>query len=556
MKSLVNKIAIFVAVMALVAGAAWFGRKAYKKTMERRLISQGKEALEKKDLRGAALFAQRAVQVNPMSSEASTLMGDFLEDAGLTNALAWRIRAAKLDPKNMNLRFKWARAAVELHDVSSATEALDGLDPKSMNSSEYHKLKGALAWSTHNGAEAEKEYSEAKQLEPANPVIDLNLATIHLASTDAAVAGAARATLDRLATNAALRSAALHQLFMDATARQSVTDATNILARIVQDSSASLADKIEYLELLHRIKSAEFPHYLASLERASTNSPQYAFAVGRWKAGVNATNALHWLQSLPLEVQTNQPVPLVITDCQIAIKDWNGILALVQKEDWGEADYYKLALESLAERSLNKKLAADDSWRKSLRACVHRPDRLAHLAQITGVWGWTAERTEVLRETIDESPSASWAVNQLADQYYAAGNIGEMEALYSKMYSRDPSDPRVKNNLATLYMLRKTDLDKAYQMAREAYNSSTNNPFFASTYAYALLLQNKKDKALEIVDRLKGNSLQIPSIALYYGAVQAAAGNKNKAEPAIKRAESAKLLPEERQIVQVAKASL
>jgi tetratricopeptide (TPR) repeat protein len=397
---------------------------------------------------------------------------------------------------------------------------------------------------------------EAERLEPGNSTIELNLATIRLASTNTTVADAARATLQRFATNATFHATALHELLADAAARQSLADATDFLRRIVQDPSASLGDKIEYLEVLHRIKSAEFSQYLASLERASMNSPQCAFAVGRWKAGIDETNALHWLQSLPPQVQTNQPVPLVITDCQIALKDWNGILALVQEQDWGEANYYKLALESLAERSLNKKTAADASWRKSLRACVHRSDRLAHLAQITGAWGWTAERTEVLRETIEESPSASWAVNQLANQYYAAGNTEEMEALYSKVYSRDPSDPRVKNNLAALYMLRKTDLDKAYQMAKDAYSSSTNNPFFVSTYAYALLMQNKKDEALEIVDRLNSDCLKIPSVALYYGAVQAAAGNKDKAAPAIKRAESAKLLPEERQIVQMAKASL
>src|SRR5690348_11660356 len=128
MKGLVTKLAIFVAVMTLVAGAAWITRKAYKKGMEHRLISQGKEALEKNNLRDAALLAQRTVQIDPMSSEASGLMGDLLAEAGATNALAWRIRAAKLDPNNMSLRMKWAKAAVELHDVDSANEALGGLD--------------------------------------------------------------------------------------------------------------------------------------------------------------------------------------------------------------------------------------------------------------------------------------------------------------------------------------------------------------------------------------------------------------------------------------------
>ena len=68
------------------------------------------------------------------------------------------------------------------------------------------------------------------------------------------------------------------------------------------------------------------------------------------------------------------------------------------------------------------------------------------------------------------------------------------------------------------------ELDKAYEMAKEAYNSSTNNPFFASTYAYALLLQDRKSEALGVADSVKAEYLKIPSVALYYGVVQAHGG--------------------------------
>jgi predicted Zn-dependent protease len=183
-------------------------------------------------------------------------------------------------------------------------------------------------------------------------------------------------------------------------------------------------------------------------------------------------------------------------------------------------------------------------------------DRLSRLAEIAGVWGWSPEKSEALTEIIDEYPAENWAIDQLAGQLYASGKTLEMENLFSKIYSKDPSNIRLKNNLANLYLLRKTELEKAHEMAKEAYTSSTNNPFFASTYAYSLLLQDKKDEALKIVNGLKAEYLQIPSVALYYGVVQAQAGHKEMSREALKRAQAGKLLPEERAIVQLAEARM
>src|ERR1700687_5578587 len=101
MNSLVRKTLIFVAVMAAVATAGWFGRKAYKQSAEHRLITQANQYIEKKDLRNTALCLQRALQINPMSAEASEMMADLLEPAGAPAALSWRARAAKLQPDSV-----------------------------------------------------------------------------------------------------------------------------------------------------------------------------------------------------------------------------------------------------------------------------------------------------------------------------------------------------------------------------------------------------------------------------------------------------------------------
>jgi Flp pilus assembly protein TadD len=139
---------------------------------------------------------------------------------------------------------------------------------------------------------------------------------------------------------------------------------------------------------------------------------------------------------------------------------------------------------------------------------------------------------------------------------YGSGNSRELAEFLAKVYASDPSDPQLKNNFAVISLLRRSGLDQAYRLAREAYNSAPNDPFFISTYAYALLLQNKNDEALEMVSKLKPEFLKIPSIAAYYGIVEAQTGHKDAARAPLELAGTAQLLPEEKEIVRLASSHL
>ncbi|HEX3798995.1 MAG TPA: hypothetical protein VH413_09870 [Verrucomicrobiae bacterium] len=557
MNSLIKKMFIFLSVMAVVALAGWFGRKAYKNATERRAIAEANHYLEQKDPRNAALCLQRALQINPISVPAYKLMADILEGADSSNALGWRMHAAQFEPNNMTNRLLWAETAIKLHDFKSADEALGGLDEKSKNGAMYHKLCGAMAWSQGKSDEAQKHYHEALRLEPGNETISLNIQTIALASTNTQTVASARTAMEALSTNATVRPIALHYLLADATTHKSFERAVYFSSEIVREPSATISDKIEHLQLLHRTGSTNFAPWLASLKSEASKSPGCAFALGQWMGLIEGpTNTLRWLGTLPSAMQTNQPVPLIAADCYVAMKDWKGLTGLLEKQDWGDANCYRLTLLSFGQRELNENTASQSSWHKALRLAGHHSDRLARLAQATAEHGWDTENTEVLREAAAEFPKEKWAVENLAGKYYASGNTRELSELISKTYAADSSNARLKNNLANLSMLRKADLEEAFRLAREAYDSSPENPFFTSTYAYSLLLQNKPGEAAKIVDSLKPESLKNPSVAAYYGVVEAQSGHKDLAKAPLERAAAAKLLPEENAMVKVALASL
>ncbi len=557
MNRTVKKISLFVLVMAVVAVGGWYGRKAYKKSTERNLLNQARHYVNDKDWRNTALCLQRVLQINPMSADASRMMGDLLESGGSPAALSWRIRTAKLQPDNPTNYFAWAQTALKNQELQSAIEALSSVDEKSKSTASYHKLAGAAAWSSGQPADAEKQYLEAMHLEPANPANALNLATVRLASTNEATVAAARTALEQIPPGSDLRLTALRHLVNEADARKAWLQAIAYSSEIVSNTAATFADKITHLQMLRETGHAEAASWLASLKDIARRSTTDAFALGRWMAVTETpAGALSWLHSLPPTIQTNQPVPLIITDCQIATKDWKNLLVSMQKQDWGEAEFYRLAVESLALRSLDQTTASENAWRKALRLTAHRVDRLSRLAQVTATWNWNPERTEVLRQITSEFPHEKWAVNQLSAQLYASGNTRELQDFLTKVHSADPSDIRLKNNLANVFLLRKSELDQAYRMAKEVYDSSPTDPFFISTYAYSLLLQNKQDAALEVASHLKPQYLKIPSVAAYYGVIQAQFGNKNAAKESLSCAETAKLLPEEKEMVRLAKARL
>lgn len=557
MNHLLKKILIFVAVMAFVAAACWGGRKAYKKSMEHHLIAQAHQYAEKKDWRNTSLCLQRVLQLDPFNTDGCRMVADLLESQGSPSALSWRIRLAKVQPDNITNRLAWAETALKFQDFKSAATALDGMDDKAKQTAAYHKLGGALAWALHCPAQAEAEYARALQLEPTNDVVALNLATIRLVSTNEAVVQAASSSLEELASNPALRLTALRDLMVGAVSRRELTKAIGYSQKIVSDPAATFDDKVKHLELLRIAKSGNYSNWFKTLKASALTSSANAAALGDWMIkSEGSAAALSWLLGLPQSVQTNQPVPLLIAGCEMDLKQWTDLSEFLSRQSWGESDYYRMALDSLALRSQGQATAAQNAWQKSLLLAAHSLDRLTRLAQASSAWGWLPERTAVLQQIVDEFPMDKWAVQQLALQWYAAGDTAKLQALLIKSQSADPSDVHVKNNLANVLMLRKSDLDKAYRLAREAYDASPEDPFILSTYAYSLTLQGKPDEALKLLNSLKPEYLQIPSVAAYYGVIQAEAGHKDLARASLGRADKAKLLPEEMKMVRLAEASL
>ncbi len=504
MNSIVKKALIFVVAAIVVAGGARIGRTAYKRATGAKLLAQASQCLGCRDFTNAALCLQRVLQLEPLSAEGSKLTADMLEATESPAALGWRIRAFQLHTNNAEYRLAWAETALRTHDSRSAAQALSGVEEREKSSAAYHKLAGALAWELKDAVLAEKEYLEALRLEPANQALALNLATIRLASTNDAQANAARLSLEQTQAGSPLRFTALRLLIADAAAHKALARAAGYSQSVVSSPEATYADKLTHLELLRESGGGAYKGWRDGLEEEARGSGAHAFELGRWMAvGEGPTNALHWLRTLPANVQTNLPMPLVLADCQIALKDWHGLAANVAKRDWGDLEYYRCALESLAGRNLQQAPSAGIAWQKAVHLAAQRLDCLTRLNQLALAWGWNAESIEILKAVIAKFPREQWAADELVAALYTAGDTREIIDVLRRVHSANPADDRIKNNLAMISLLRKVDMENAHKLAREAYDGSPNNPFFICTYAYSLLLQKKPEAAVKVLNGLQ-----------------------------------------------------
>ncbi|HTL72056.1 MAG TPA: hypothetical protein VL863_02040, partial [bacterium] len=122
--------------------------------------------------------------------------------------------------------------------------------------------------------------------------------------------------------------------------------------------------------------------------------------------------------------------------------------------------------------------------------------------------------------------------------------------LYAAQFARLPQNLALKNNLAATALLLHTNLTQACQWAAEIYRQRPAEPVIVSTYAFALHEQGHDAEGMAALQKLSSAQLEQPSVALYYGVLLAATGDKAKARPFLALAEKGgQLLPEEKRLL-------
>lgn len=552
-----RKIFVIVLCCTAVLLAGYAGFRGYKVWKQSHLISLARDFLAKSDGRNALLCVQQVLSSDPNNMDATKLMAEFADAARSPSAVLWRSRVVELNPRSLDDRLALARTAMMMRDYASATNALEGVDHAGKNTARYHMAAGAVAAAANQTALAETHFLEAAKLEPQNTVAQFNLAVVRLHGTNAPAIAEAQNSLQNLRsnpTNSSLRCQALRELAIDAMRNNQASTALAMSRQLLQETNSVFRDRLLQLEVLQAMRSAEFNSTLVTCQREAAPDPGKTYELAMWQmAKTSPKDTLAWLRTLPSATQTNQAVELLLAECRTTLRDWRGLQAQLEQQNWAELEFVRHAFLSRALRGQELTDSAKAEWEMTMKDVNGQKERLVMLLRLVAKWGWLNEGQEILWIIVKRYPGENWAVQSLAQVLIADGQTRSIMQLYTQEMKRNPSNLPIKNNVAMSALLLDAQELKPHELAKEVYQKSPTNSSFISTYAFSLYLQGKHAEALKVIQTIKPEDLQTPEIAGYYGIILKATGDREKARVYVNWAFKARLLPEEKKLFERAK---
>lgn len=546
-----------IGALCLIVALSWGGHRFYVRWQEHKLMRQAHLALDKDDLRWAALAAQRAYAVDPSSADACRTLAAIAEKQNSVEALDWRRRVIALLPDSLEDRVALAEAALRFRQPKIAEQALAKVPAAQQNDARYQTSAAHLALTQKDLPAAQKHFEAAARLAPNDPRRQLELAEFRLRSPESAQREAGRKLALQLKENPAVRLEALRILLNAAIQSRDDSGSAELARELEALPAATLDDRLLALGILRALSDPAFTAGLSRLENESLQSAEKAVKLAHWLNGHGlALLAIHWSKRLPPEIRETVPFRFALADSYVRLRDWSELKKMLERGNWDRGEPVRRALLSKAARETGDDIGFQKNWVLAVAKAENDADRLDLLQKVAFQWKWPDQAVGVLWR-LAEIPSAQRDALQELYRYYAGER--DTTGLYrtlSRLIAVMPEDDAVRNNFAQISLLLRAETFRARGIARELHEAHGQEAAYASTYAFALYQSGDLKGALKIMGELTSEQLHDPPVAAYYGLLLAAAGQADRATEFLDLAGQAKLLPEEEELVRRARLSL
>ena len=545
-----------VLILALLLGA-WLARPVYRNWKKQHYLAQAADHLGKSDYKNAALRARQVRTFDPGNLEAAGILAEIAGRLRSPEVMAWRQFIAESEPENPTNQILLAEAALMFGESARAEQALVRITPTHRNTAAFHQAAALVLAGQHKLAEAEAHFAAAMKLAPTNDLLQLNHAVILMQARDPDVVAAGIKTLRKFATDPTRRRMALQNLSQAYLHTKDFDQAVMTAQELSAATNATFADQMLLLSVLRATSRPEFQNQLATIQTtAAAAGPEQVQSLVSWliNNGQSET-ALHWLTGLPHELRSQQRVSLALADLHLTRADWPALQKLTESTKWAEADFLRHAMLARACREQRQTAAANSAWLDAVRAGGGNPKTLAILARMAGAWGWTHEQEDLLWTLVERHPGERWAAGALKEIFVKAADTRGLNRLAAALVTQNPNNLTAKNDLAGTALLLGTQNSRTHELAREVFTKFPSNEITASTYAYSLFVQGRRDEAVKAFSGVKPAALEQPSIALYYGLVLGTNSPAN-ARKYLDLAAQGSLLPEEKALLTEARKKL
>jgi len=543
--------------LLLLVAVIWAGHGAYVRWQEKRLVQKGASALERGDVTTASLSARTVLQIKPDSLPAARIAAEISERSADQSAMMWRRKIVQTKGHTAEDVLALARCALQFNDLPTAKRALGDVPPESRNIGGYHAVAAMAAQAEKDPDKATAEWEAAVRFSPQEKTYQLQLGAAKLRSKDQAEYEAGVKILTNLRSDPKFRAPATRVMITEAIARKESVGKIKSLARELHEyPETTFGDRLLLADVMRQSNDPQCPAYLSDLEKIAIAKTQDLAALILWMSQANLNVlALDFLRTLEPEVLRAWPIPMGVADIYVKLNDWAKLETAVKSADWRGFDYLRHAYLARAYRAQDKAVLAEREWSAAVKGSTVGAEPTLLLLRTAAGWNWKDEEIDLLW-ALTKYPEREKEALQTLYSYY--GKNRDTQGLYKvlvRLAEDNSENLDIRNNLTQISLLVGVNSDEARRSAADIYHKVPNNSAYASTYAFSLLTKGDAKGAVKVMSSLTEGQLKEPSVSAYYGLCLAAL-NDPRAREFLDAGDTDRLLPEEKSLVEKARASL
>jgi len=275
-----------------------------------------------------------------------------------------------------------------------------------------------------------------------------------------------------------------------------------------------------------------------------------------------AGDVVKWIDKLPTAQVSSPPALVAIANTYATLKNWSRLKRWTQKGNWGDAEYLRLGYEAIAVRHLRSSNGASPKsefetlWQAADELSKDEPQREVTLARLATRSQLEPQSEELWLRVEEHPPGRREALDNLRRLYRANDETDQLYQVLQRLHESSPNEAPITADLARLGLNLNRNAERAYQLAKEAYDRAPNEVNCAATYAFSLHRTGRNAEALAIIQTLPPDQLHDPHAAVYVALVLVEGGQVEEAKDYIAAAEKDEIYPEEKKLLEEAKAKL
>ncbi len=543
---------VVVIVLLLCVLGAVGARPAYRKAKTwraRALAAQAEGLMEEKKWRESAQKAQGAHRLAPGDPSTLRVLARLYSRVGVPAASDFWVKFLEFPQATAADRKEAIRFALQIKKLDFAEEQLGKLTAAAPNDPETLELAVQLAIEKNDRGGALDLLQRLMAANPAHPSAPVLNAQILSSSPDPQQQAEGKRQLEQLAQGETIASlTALRSLAVNR--GLSPEESKMIETRLSAHPLATPEDRLTAISMEIRAEPDKRRGLIdEAIGKFATAGPDSLVALGRWVNQQGEPQQVIDFITLPVSL-TRQDLFLVRLDALAALGRWDEIQTILKGEKVPLEEPHRQVFLARAAQQLGEPRAAEARWGDAIRAAGSNPQALLFVAQYAGKIGAADVAEEAYRRLAQNPSFALRASAALIPLLEAKGDTRALRDVMKQLAALAPNERAPRNDAAYLDLLLNENIAAATKTAEQLMREQPNMLAYRTTLALAYLRAGNASAAAELYKNANISwDTAPPGWRAVYAAALAANGNQENAAVAAAELSTARLKPEELELI-------